>query len=65
VVRSTSEQFSADVDRTTLYPPLPRRGVDFIPLAQELDTGEIVTLDADFQTYRWKKNKPFQSLIRS
>src|SRR5437867_13064820 len=27
VVRSISEQISADVDRTTLSPPLPRRGI--------------------------------------
>ena len=35
-----------------------------IHLAEELDTGEILTLDTDFQIYRWKKNKPFQSLMK-
>ena len=34
-----------------------------IRLAEELDTGEILTLVSDFQIYRWKKNKPFQFLI--
>jgi predicted nucleic acid-binding protein len=43
-------------------------GIDFadaclIRLAEELDTGEILTLDSDFQIYRWKKNRPFQFLI--
>jgi len=35
-----------------------------IRLAEELNTGEILTLDSDFQIYRWKKTKPFQSLIQ-
>jgi predicted nucleic acid-binding protein len=35
-----------------------------IRLAEELNTGEILTLDSDFQIYRWKKNNPFQSLIQ-
>lgn len=35
-----------------------------IRLAEELDTGEILTLDSDFEIYRWKKNKPFQLLIQ-
>ena len=35
-----------------------------IRLAEELDTGEILTLDSDFAVYRWKKNKPFQMLIQ-
>jgi len=34
-----------------------------IRLAEELDTGEILTLDSDFHIYRWKKNKAFQFLI--
>ena len=34
-----------------------------IHLAQEFATGEILTLDRDFQIYRWGKNKPFQSLL--
>lgn len=34
-----------------------------IRLAEELDTGEILTLDSDFRSYRWKKTRPFQFLI--
>ena len=44
------------------------QGIDFadaclIRLAEELDTGEILTLDSDFKVYRWRKNRIFQSLI--
>ena len=44
------------------------RGIDFadaclIQLAEELDTGEILTLDDDFHVYRWKKNKAFHFVI--
>jgi len=35
-----------------------------IRLAEELDTGEILTLDSDFHVYRWKRNRSFQFLIR-
>ncbi len=34
-----------------------------IHMADELDTGDILTLDSDFLTYRWHKNKPFELLI--
>jgi len=34
-----------------------------IHLADELDTGEILTLDSDFVRYRWRRNRPFQMLI--
>jgi predicted nucleic acid-binding protein len=41
------------------------RQIDFadaclIILAEEIGTGEILTLDGDFQFYRWSKNKFFQ-----
>ena len=44
------------------------REVDFadaclIHLATELHTGEILTLDHDFELYRWSVNKPFHLLI--
>jgi predicted nucleic acid-binding protein len=43
------------------------RQIDFadaclVMLAEELETGEILTLDSDFKFYRWKKNKPFEIL---
>jgi predicted nucleic acid-binding protein len=34
-----------------------------IHLAGELPSGEILTLDRDFQVYRWGANKPFRLLI--
>jgi predicted nucleic acid-binding protein len=33
-----------------------------IALAGELGTSEILTLDGDFQVYRWGKNRPFEIL---
>ncbi len=34
-----------------------------IHLADELETGEILTLDSDFVRYRWRRNRAFQLLI--
>ena len=34
-----------------------------IHMADELETGDILTLDSDFVTYRWRKTKPFELLI--
>ena len=34
-----------------------------IHLADELDTGEILTLDRDFLFYRWRKTRSFQLLV--
>ncbi|MDR3747369.1 MAG: PIN domain-containing protein [Acidobacteriota bacterium] len=34
-----------------------------IHLADELNTGEILTLDSDFGFYRWRKNRGFQLLM--
>ncbi len=31
-----------------------------IQMADELDTGDILTLDSDFKHYRWRRNKPFR-----
>ena len=44
------------------------RDVDFadaclIHLATEFHTGDILTLDHDFEIYRWSGNKPFHLLI--
>ena len=36
-----------------------------VHLASELRTGEILTLDSDFDVYRWGANQPFRRLIRS
>jgi predicted nucleic acid-binding protein len=34
-----------------------------IQLADELNTGDILTLDSDFSHYRWRRAKPFNLLI--
>jgi predicted nucleic acid-binding protein len=34
-----------------------------IQMADELDTGDIFTLDSDFKHYRWRRNRSFRLLI--
>jgi uncharacterized protein len=34
-----------------------------IQMADELDIGEILTLDSDFHKYRWRRNRAFDLLI--
>jgi uncharacterized protein len=34
-----------------------------IHMADELDTGDILTLDSDFAHYRWRRTRPFRMLI--
>jgi hypothetical protein len=34
-----------------------------IAMADELGTGDILTLDSDFVHYRWRKTRPFRILI--
>lgn len=34
-------------------------------LATELDTGRVLTLDDDFDTYRFKRNRAFERLVRA
>jgi uncharacterized protein len=34
-----------------------------IHLADELNTGEILTLDRDFESYRWRRTRPFRLLV--
>jgi predicted nucleic acid-binding protein len=34
-----------------------------IRLADEFGTGDILTLDGDFEIYRWGKNKGFRMLL--
>lgn len=35
-----------------------------IHLADELQTGDILTLDRDFEIYRWGANRPFRLLLK-
>ena len=34
-----------------------------IAMADQLDTGDILTLDSDFKHYRWRRNRSFKMLI--
>ncbi len=34
-----------------------------IQMADELETGDILTLDSDFKHYRWRRNRTFHLLI--
>ena len=34
-----------------------------IAMADELDSGDILTLDSDFKHYRWRRNRAFRLLI--
>ncbi|HEY6445496.1 MAG TPA: PIN domain-containing protein [Acidobacteriaceae bacterium] len=36
-----------------------------IRMADELDTGDILTLDSDFRTYRWRGTRTFHLLVAS
>ena len=36
-----------------------------VHLAGELQTGDILTLDRDFEIYRWGLNKPFRLLLKN
>jgi predicted nucleic acid-binding protein len=36
-----------------------------VHLAGELQTGDILTLDRDFEIYRWGTNKPFRLLLKT
>jgi len=36
-----------------------------VHLAEELQTGDILTLDHDFEIYRWGANRPFHLLLKN
>jgi len=58
--------FAVDVSRLIRkYTDLPASLADacLIQLANQLGTGDILTLDSDFRIYRWGTNKPFRLLI--
>lgn len=43
--------------------PIDLADACLIYLATELGTGRILTLDSDFDVYRWARNRPFENLI--
>jgi predicted nucleic acid-binding protein len=58
---------SSDLVRNVMkkYLDLPASLADacLVCLAEQLDTGDILTLDRHFETYRWRKNRPFNLLV--
>ena len=49
----------------TKYADVPADFADacLIHMADELDTGDILTLDSDFKHYRWRRSRAFNLLI--
>jgi uncharacterized protein len=47
------------------YSDTPADFADACPIhiANQLDTGDILTLDGDFRHYRWRRNRSFRLLI--
>ena len=43
--------------------PMDLADACLVHLAEELGTGEILTLDSDFQIYRWNRTRPFHLLV--
>jgi len=60
-----SEKAAAVAAILDKYRDLPASLADacLIHMADQLDTGDIFTLDADFKHYRWRRNRAFRLLI--
>ncbi len=43
--------------------PMDLADACLVHLADELETGKILTLDSDFEVYRWRKVRPFALLL--
>ncbi|MEO6772663.1 MAG: PIN domain-containing protein [Kofleriaceae bacterium] len=43
--------------------PMDLADACLVQLADELETGKILTLDSDFHVYRWRKTRAFESLV--
>jgi uncharacterized protein len=43
--------------------PMDLAGACLVQLADELNTGDILTLDQDFESYRWRWPRPFHLLV--
>jgi predicted nucleic acid-binding protein len=44
--------------------PMSLADACLVDLAEINQTGQIVTLDADFEVYRWGRNRPFELLLK-
>jgi hypothetical protein len=60
-----SKSAKAVADLMEKYHDTPADFADacLIQMAEELDTGDILTLDNDFKHYRWRRNRAFKLLI--
>jgi predicted nucleic acid-binding protein len=43
--------------------PMDLADACLVQMADELGTGDILTLDPDFATYRWRRNRRFASVL--
>ena len=43
--------------------PMSLADACLVIMAEKLQTGRILTLDRDFEIYRWGKNRPFELLL--
>jgi predicted nucleic acid-binding protein len=45
------------------YVPMALADACLVDLADQMDTGQILTLDRDFEIYRWRSRRKFELLI--
>jgi predicted nucleic acid-binding protein len=43
--------------------PMDLADACLVQLADMLETGAILTLDSDFEVYRWRRRRPFEFLV--
>jgi predicted nucleic acid-binding protein len=43
--------------------PMDLADACLVQMADELETGDILTLDVDFDVYRWRRNRKFTNLL--
>lgn len=43
--------------------PMDLADACLVQLADELNTGDILTLDREFESYRWRRTRPFRLLV--
>ena len=43
--------------------PMDLADACLVDLADQIDTGQILTLDSDFEVYRWRSRRKFQLLV--
>ena len=43
--------------------PMDLAAACLVQMADELDTGHVLTLDSDFDVYRWRRQRKFRNLL--